>query len=224
MILPFHRIMEEFRAMDIADDMIYILLIYNDFRVTAFYEFLTQFLQRRILLYSLDFCTWNHTVTYFGIAEVERILKDLDFIIDFILIGSIINARLNQIIKIHLRKALIPRFYIHLHAHKTKQNPTQEGTELAYRPQNHIADIGNGTEDGKQTVRVSLEKSLRQELTSKQDYQGRKNGISRHSKGRIHPTEDRIIKQSGYQDTIHNECDVIAHKHRTDEAVRMVIE
>ena len=139
MILPFHRIMEEFRAMDIADDMIYILLIYNDFRVTAFYEFLTQFLQRRILLYCLDFCTWNHTVTYFGIAEVERILKYLDFIINFIFIGSIINARLNQIVKIHLGKALISRFSIHLHAHQAKQNLTQEGTKLAYRPQNHIA-------------------------------------------------------------------------------------
>ena len=98
--------------MDIADDMIYILLIYNDFRVTAFYEFLTQFLQRRILLYCLDFCTWNHTVTYFGIAEVERILKYLDFIINFIFIGSIINARLNQIVKIHLGKALISRYRI----------------------------------------------------------------------------------------------------------------
>ena len=215
--------MEQFGTVNISRNMVYILFIYNDFRITALYEFLLQFFERSIHFNSLNLSTGHHTVAYFSIGEIKGILEYLHLIINFIFIGSIIDTWLHKIIKVYLRKAFIRPLSIHLHTYQTQQALTQESTELADRPQYHIAQISYRTEDRKQAVRVRLEKRLWQKLTCKEYYQRRQNGICRHRKGCIKTSENRIVEKTGYQNTINYKGYIVAHEHGTDKAIRMII-
>ena len=67
MILPSLRIVEELRTVDVAHDMVDIILIDDDLGVSAFDELLAEFLQRGIYLYRLNLGTWHHTVAHLGI-------------------------------------------------------------------------------------------------------------------------------------------------------------
>ena len=83
---------EEFGTVNISRNMIYILFIYNNFRITALDEFLLQFFERSIHFNCLNLRTGHHTVAYFSIGEIKGILKDLHLVINFIFIGSIIDT------------------------------------------------------------------------------------------------------------------------------------
>ena len=67
MILPSLRIVEEFGTVDIAHNMVDVILIDDDLGVSAFDELLAEFLQRGIDLYRLNLGTWHHTVAHLGI-------------------------------------------------------------------------------------------------------------------------------------------------------------
>ena len=67
MILPSLRIVEELGTVDVAHNMVDIILIDDNLGVSAFDKFLAEFLQLGIYLYRLNLGTWHHTVAHLGI-------------------------------------------------------------------------------------------------------------------------------------------------------------
>ena len=73
--------------------MVDILTIYHNFRMTTFYKLSFQHFDGTIInINGINLCTRNHTITYFGISKVERIMEDLYLFFYLILILCIINA------------------------------------------------------------------------------------------------------------------------------------
>ena len=215
--------MEKLRTVDVSHDVVDIFLINDNLGITALDEFLAQILQWCLHLHCLYLGSRNHTVANLGIWEIQGILENLHLIVNFVIIGSIVDARLYQIIQIHLRESFISLFTLHLHTYQTEQTLAQESTELADRPQDDVAQIGYRTEDGQQSVRVRFEQRLRQELAGEQHDERRQDGIGSHPTPIIQPCKKGIVKQTGKEDTIYYEGDVIAHQHGTHESVRMII-
>jgi hypothetical protein len=112
------RIAEEFRAVDIADDVVDILFVDNDFRVSALYEFLAELIERGIGLYSLNFGSRHHAVAHLCVGEVECILEDLHLVIDIRVFLCIIDTRLHQVVEVNLREAFVLSLLVHLHSHQ----------------------------------------------------------------------------------------------------------
>ena len=115
-ISPVRRISEHFRRMNIANYVIYIPIVHNNFGDTRLHKHVLQVFERGRHIHCHHFRTGNNTVAYFYIREINRILKDFNLRIQHILISSILYTPQHEIIQKDFAECLIGRFLIYPHA------------------------------------------------------------------------------------------------------------
>ena len=157
---PFFRLTEHLRGMDIARDVVNILMIDNNLRLSAIHKDGHQVIQRTVVLYGLNLRSGYHTVAHLSVGKVQSILENLHFLVDIVLILSIINTRLHQIVEVHFRKCIVVFLLLYLKAKDAEDNPGKHRTETRNGPKHHIAEIGRYSKDSKQPVWIALEESL----------------------------------------------------------------
>ena len=114
-ISPVRRISEHFRRMNIADYVIYIPIVHNNFGDT--HSTSTFFKSSSEAVTSTATTSVRGTIqSRIFILEIKRILKDFHFRIQLFLISSILYTRLHEIIQIDFAECLIGRFLIYPHA------------------------------------------------------------------------------------------------------------
>ena len=222
-VLPVFGRPEHLGRMDIPFDMVNILFIDDDLGVPALNEHLLQLFQRTVLFDCIDLRTRHHTVAHLRVLEIQRILKDLHLIFNIIFILRILDRTLHKIVQVDLRERAVILFLIHLHPHHAQENTCKECGKATDRPQNDEKEISQRSEEGQQPVGIALEQRLRQELTGKEDDQCGGERIQQHTQGGIKTAEERRIKNLCEQDSIDDQHDVVAHEHRRDKSVGIVV-
>ena len=124
-ILPVCRIPEHFRRVNISHHIIYISIIYYDFRNTRLHKKTFQFFQCGGQIYSYHLCTRYNTVAYLYIRKIKRILEYLYLCIQFFFTFRILYARLDEVIQIHFAKSLGRRFLVYFHPKYPKEQIRQ---------------------------------------------------------------------------------------------------
>ena len=145
--LPVLRSTEHLGRVDITLDMVYIAFVNNNLRIATFNKHLLQFLQCTVLLNSIDFRTWHHTVAHLRILEVQGVLEYLYFFLYVILILGILNGALHKIIKVYFRKRTVIFFLIHLYSHHTQKDTCKECCKAADRPQYDEKDVSQWSKE-----------------------------------------------------------------------------
>ena len=199
-------------------------MIDNNLRLSAIHKDGHQVIQRTVVLYGLNLRSGYHTVAHLSVGKVQSILENLHFLVDIVLILSVINTRLHQIVEVHFRKCIVVFLLLYLKAKDAEDNPGKHRTETRNGPKHHIAEIGRYSKDGKQPVWIALEESLWQEFTRKEHYQSGKNRVCRDGKCRVHSLENRVVEELRNQYAIDNQCNIVAYEHRAYEIVGMMIE
>ena len=113
---PFLGLAEHLGGMDVAGDMVNVFVIDDDLRLAALHEDGHQLVERAVVFHGLDFGSGHHTVAHLGISKVERILEDLDLFVDIVLILSVVDAGLYQVVEVHLREGIVVLLLLHLKA------------------------------------------------------------------------------------------------------------
>ena len=109
--------------MDIADDVVNVFLIDNDFGVATLNEAALQVFNRRVVnVNSLNLRTGNHAVAYLRVGKVEGIVENLDFLVHLVIVGGMVKAALYQIVQINLAELLLTGSCQHLDTKDAKHN------------------------------------------------------------------------------------------------------
>ena len=75
MFSNFGEMLEQFRGMDIANDMIDVLVIDKDLGMTGLDKGLTELFNGGSILHRINLCSGHHTVAYLRLGKVQRVLE-----------------------------------------------------------------------------------------------------------------------------------------------------
>ena len=107
--------------------MVDVFLVDNDFAVSTLNELLLQFIQRTLVVNSIDLGSRNHTIAHFGIGEVQGVLEYFHLVFNIIVALGIVDTRLYEIVQIYFRKGSVVSFLVSLDAEDTQKKPCQQG-------------------------------------------------------------------------------------------------
>lgn len=82
MVVPFLAGAEEFEGVDVADNVVDVLLVDEDLGVAALDKLLLQLVGRAVVGDGIDFRARHHAVADLEVGEVKGILEDLHLVID----------------------------------------------------------------------------------------------------------------------------------------------
>ena len=80
--------LEHVRGMDVADDMVNILVVDHNLAMATLHENLLQLFYRGSILNGINLRAGNHTVADLGLRKLEGILEDLHLLADILIIGG----------------------------------------------------------------------------------------------------------------------------------------
>ena len=128
--------------MDVAYDMVYVLVVDYNLRVAALYEFLHKHVCGAVVyVYGVNLSARYHAVPYLGLWEVKGILEYLDLIV-YVGILGIVDARLHKIVEVYFGESLIIVLLIHAYSYDAQQHLRYQCGELAYWPKQYVEYVG----------------------------------------------------------------------------------
>ena len=167
--------------MYVADNMVDILVVYNDLGATVVNEGTHQFLVAAIVGHSTNLRSGHHTVAYFRIGELQCILEYLHFILNLLLVLHTVNAFLDKIIEINFREIPVLLLVFHFHTSHPQEKAREKCGKARDGPEYYIEKECGKRKHTEPLVRIALEKGLRQELARDEHDEGTQNGICRNS-------------------------------------------
>ena len=127
--------------MDISDDMVDVLFIYDDLAVAALNELLHELVGRAIIFNGIDFRSRDHAVAHFCIREFQCILKDPHLVFNIFFILRVVDTLLENIVQVYFRESFLIGFIDILYSEYTEKSIREKGRELADGPQYNIKDV-----------------------------------------------------------------------------------
>ena len=104
--------------MDVADDMVDVVLIYDNLRESALYKLVAEFIHCAVLhIHRLNLGAWHHAIPHLGVAEVEGVVEDLHLGGYLLVVLGVVDTALHEIVEIHTGKACSLLLLFHLHSH-----------------------------------------------------------------------------------------------------------
>ena len=211
--------------MDVADDMVDVVLIHYYLGESALYELVAQFIYGTFLhVHSLNLGAWHHAIPHLGVAEVEGVVEDFHLIGYLLVILGIVDTALHEIVEIHSGESRSLLLFLHLHSHHEEHGTGKEGGKARYGIEHDIEHHGRDGKEGEHSVGIALTDSLRQKLARKEHHDGGENRVGCNPLTITKTAEQCGVEYLGKQDTIDDEGDVVAYEHRGNEVVGMAIE
>ena len=170
---PVGRVSEHFRRVDVALDMVDVVVIDEDFRVAALDEFLAQFVGGAVVSDGDDFRARNHAVADARFAEIEGVLEDFDLVVDVVVVLCAVDAGMDEIVEIDSRKFAFLDLLVHPNPENPKENLRQKRGKFAHGPQQNVAQIGGHGEEVQQSVGIAFEERFRQKFAREKHDEGR---------------------------------------------------
>ena len=122
MIAPVILMSEKLRRVDIAYDMVHIVVINQYLGVTGLDEHLPQGIPRYALLHCTHLIARNHAVTGLDIREIKNVLEYPDLLVRLTALLISRQGRLDKVIQIHLRESLGGVLLVYAHAQYPEQH------------------------------------------------------------------------------------------------------
>ena len=204
--------------------MVDILMVDHNLGMPALDKELLQLLNGAGILDGVDFRARNHAIAHLGLAELQRVLEDAHLLLNLVLTARIVDARLHQIVEIHLGEGTHIGRLAHLHAKDTQQPLSHEGGQLGDGEQQHIEDPCRNGKEGNHGVGVGAEDGLRQELARKQHDKRREERVGHDTGPNVQGMEEQGVEDLCKENAIDDEGNIVAHEHGGNKVVGMPIE
>ena len=111
-----------------------------------------------------------------------------------------------------------------MYANEAQQSAREQRGETRDGIEHHVADISRNGKDGEHGVGIRLEDGLGQEFARKEHHNGREQRVGRHTGTIAQLIEQRLVENLREEDTIDDQCDIVAHQHGRHKIVRMTVE
>ena len=131
MVVPFLAGAEEFEGVDVADDVVDVLLVDEDLGVAALDKLLLQLVGRAVVGDGIDLRARHHAVADLEVGEVEGILEDLHLVVDLASLRRVVDGGLDEVVEVHLGKRAVVVALLHLDAQEAQEEAREQGGEAA---------------------------------------------------------------------------------------------
>ena len=87
MLFPLVGITKQFGGVYVANNVVDVFLIDDEFRVSAFDKLLSKLVDGAIVeVYRIDFGSRNHAIAHLGISKFQGVLKDFHLVVDVVFV------------------------------------------------------------------------------------------------------------------------------------------
>ena len=199
-------------------------MVDDDLAVATLDEGLFEFLDGGSVFNGINLRTGHHTVAHLRLGEVKGVLEDFYFLTNLVIIFSIVDTGLHEVVKVDFRELTLFVLLGHTDTHQSEESFGEEGCQAGDRIEDDVTEISWYGEDGEHRVGCVLEDGLRKELTGKENDDRGEEGIEGDAYAVAEWLEQRGVEDTCEEDAIDDEGDVVANKHGRDEVVRVLVE
>ena len=129
-VLPCGSALEHLGRVNVADDVVNGVLVDDDLGEAGLDKYAHELLGRGALVDSLYLGAVYHAVADAEVGEVERILEDLDLGVDILGAIALLDARLDEVVKVHLGEGLGGALLVELDAKEAHDHSGTGGSKL----------------------------------------------------------------------------------------------